>query len=334
MSKISSVSYKMYALKHLTTFAQEAASIEAETTAFLSACTEACPEELDGLLQRTPVDVRFTRQALQSAAICGDLAKFAVLLKYVDIDRLSDAEVLRSICSTQQADLFLKHSSDIKAAVRRILRAHQHQYLVIFDNLLEHLLFKVDIETAFNLLHEHFLPSGATRVGLLKQYVHAMQLTSAAVTSILHNNSFIAHCVRFQRHADFVGQVMELTTLGDNINQRYFRKYALQNVSMRCVDYKQKIVMIVGLGANFEHCKSVASLYVCHEDVLLVAFCYVKFNRAARIIQRAFRRFRNAICTIQREWRNCIANPSRAMCRKRLVSEFAELGEVYPALLT
>ena len=110
----------------------------------------------------------------------------------------------------------------------------------------------------------------------------------------------------------------------------YLRKYALERVAWASCGHL--VVTLAGFEANINNCKSVVSSYKWRENVLLVAFCYVKFNRAARIIQRAFRRFRKAICTIQREWRNCMADPSRAMCRKRLVAEFAELGEVEPAI--
>ena len=255
-----------------------------------------------------------------------------MLLNYIDADKLDDTEVLRSIRSIEVADIWLKHCTDIETAVRKILTAQHYHWGVVTDDWFDfnqHLLLLLDTTAAFDVLqalaekrfHQKLIEA-------MKHYVHSQRVTFTEVASLTRSNSFIVPflLLYFAQH-DTVRVIRELTALGDNINHTYLGKYALQHFP-QCGCGELELLVIVGLGANFEHCKTVVSSYRYREDVLLVAFYYVKFNRAARIIQRAFRRFRKAICTIQREWRHCIANPSRAMCRKRLVSEFAELGVV------
>jgi hypothetical protein len=121
-----------------------------------------------------------------------------------------------------------------------------------------------------------------------------------------------------------VAVLMQLIALGDSVNRRQSHTpfhYLLQNFGHRL----ESQPLVVALGASSAHIKSVHGLLPTREYGYL-AFLYVTYNRAARVIQRRVRLRRAAALKIQRAWRPCITNPKHPACRRRLLAEFNALS--------
>jgi hypothetical protein len=128
----------------------------------------------------------------------------------------------------------------------------------------------------------------------------------------------------------------QLVALGDSINHTFVSevntppKNVLQDiadrVSVSVMPYYE-IQMVVALGASVAHCKSVARSFSTRQYAFL-AFAYLTYNRAARVIQRRFKARREAVLKIQSVWRRCISDPSHPICRRRLMREFREADDI------
>jgi hypothetical protein len=128
-----------------------------------------------------------------------------------------------------------------------------------------------------------------------------------------------------------VRALLQLVAQGDSVNfrgRRYgegdrMERYVLQFITPTY----EKIAIIVALGASADHCRSVRRTYST-ADYGFVAYAYLTYNRAARLIQRRVRARRAAALRIQRVWRRCITDPSHPACRRRLMHEFKGLTDV------